>query len=355
MPFLTPGGFPAFIYQQLFITPTLDPTLAFAGQTVIITGANIGLGFCAAQQIAQRGVSKLILAVRSLSKGEAAAAQIRASLSSSQSLEIEVWPLDLSSYQSVKDFTTRAKGLERLDVLLENAGIGKDDFSVTEDDEATITTNVVCTTLLALLLLPKLRETAAKFGAVPHLTMVSSETAFWAKFEERKAENIFEKLADPKSNMADRFVHSSRIFALQLYITDDLRYSRYMTSKLIAIYCFLEIASRSSSSSAPPVIINYVNPGFCRSALDRDMKGNVITSIFKLLLQRKTEVGARTLVHASAAGKESHGQYLCDCLVHPSPVDRSDLVAERDELQKKIWSEMTMKLEKIEPGVTRVV
>ncbi|EIM87335.1 NAD-P-binding protein [Stereum hirsutum FP-91666 SS1] len=333
MPFLTLGGFPAFIYQQLFITPTLDPTLTFAGQTVIITGANIGLGFCAAQQIAQRGISKLILAVRSLSKGEAAAAQIRASLSSSQSLEIEVWPLDLSSYQSVKDFTTRAKGLERLDVLLENAGIGKDDFSVTEDDEATITTNVVCTTLLALLLLPKLRETAEKFEVVPHLTMVSSETAFWAKFEERKADNIFEKLADPKSNMADR----------------------YMTSKLIAIYCFLEIASRSFSSSAPPVIINYVNPGFCRSSLDRDMKGNVITSIFKLLLQRKTEVGARTLVHASVAGKESHGQYLCDCLVHPSPVDRSDLVAERDELQKKIWSEMTMKLEKIEPGVTRVV
>lgn len=209
MPFFTPGGLPAFFYQQLFVTPTLDPSLSFTGQTIIITGANAGLGFSAAQQIAQRGASKLILAVRTLSKGEAAASEIRAKLSSistGKPTDIEVWPLDLSSYQSVQDFAVRAQGLERLDVLLENAGVSFDDFHLMGDDEATITTNVVSTSLLAVLLLPKLRETATKFGVVPHLTMVSSETAFWAKFEERKAENMFEKLADPKSNMADRYV-----------------------------------------------------------------------------------------------------------------------------------------------------
>lgn len=211
MPIFTPGGLPAFLYQQLFVTPTLDPSLSFAGQTVIVTGANAGLGFSAAQQIAQRGASKLILAVRTLSKGETAAAQIRDSLSTSLSGKgpgIEVWPLDLSRYQSVKDFAARANDLERLDVLLENAGVTNDDFRLEEDDEATVTTNVVSTVLLALLLLPKLRETASKFGVLPHLTMVSSETAFWAKFDERKAENIFEKLSDPKSNMSDRYVHS---------------------------------------------------------------------------------------------------------------------------------------------------
>lgn len=206
MPFLTPGGFPAFLYSQFFVTPKLDPSLSFAGQTVIVTGSNVGLGFSAAQQIAQRGASKVILAVRSLSKGEAAAQKIRDSLpkSSSTGTEIEVWKLDLSSYQSVKDFAARANKLDRLDVLLENAGVVKVKFELEEENEATITTNVISTTLLALLVLPKLRETAEKFGVTPRLTIVSSEVAFWAAFEERKAEYIFQELNDPKSNMQDR-------------------------------------------------------------------------------------------------------------------------------------------------------
>lgn len=208
MPFLTPGGFPALIYQQLFVTPTLDPSLTFTGQTVIVTGSNIGLGFSAAQQIAQRGASKVILAVRTVSKGEAAAQKIRESLpkSSSTSTEIEVWPLDLCSYQSVKDFAARANKLDRLDVLLENAGVAKLKFEIEEGEESTITTNVISTTLLALLMLPKLRETAEKFGVTPRLTIVSSEVAFQASFKERKADNIFEKLNDPKSDMMDRCV-----------------------------------------------------------------------------------------------------------------------------------------------------
>lgn len=225
MPFLTPGGFPALIYQQLFVTPKLDPSLTFTGQTVIVTGSNIGLGFSAAQQIAQRGASKVILAVRTVSKGEAAAQKIRESLpkSSSTSTEVEVWPLDLCSYQSVKDFAARANKLDRLDVLLENAGVAKLKFELEEGEESTITTNVISTTLLALLVLPKLRETAEKFGVTPRLTIVSSEVAFQASFKERKAENIFEKLNDPKSDMMDRYVclshtHSSTYFAGKLCV-----------------------------------------------------------------------------------------------------------------------------------------
>lgn len=217
MPFLTPGGIAAFFYQQFFVTPKVDPKLSFAGQTVIVTGSNVGLGFSTAEQIAQRGVSKLILAVRSVSKGEEAATKIHASLAKSQDptrttsapgIDIEVWPLDLGSYQSVKDFAARAKKLDRLDVLLENAGVQKSKFELKEEDEETITVNVVSTALLAFMLLPKLRETAERFGVLPHLVVVSSETAFFAKFEERKAESIFDKLADPRSDMSQRCVFS---------------------------------------------------------------------------------------------------------------------------------------------------
>lgn len=191
--------------MQLFVTPTLDPNISFTGQTIIVTGANVGLGFSAAQQIAQRGASKVIIAVRTLSKGEDAAAKIRAGLSpSNTSTTIEVWSLDLTSYQSVKDFAARAKMLDRLDVLLENAGLQKSKFELKGEDEETITVNVTNTALLAFLLLPKLRETAERFGVTPRLVIVASDTAFFAKLEERKAESIFDKMADPRSDMSER-------------------------------------------------------------------------------------------------------------------------------------------------------
>jgi retinol dehydrogenase-12 len=77
---------------------------------------------------------------------------------------VEVWELDLNSYASVKAFAGRAKGLERLDVVVENAAVFKFDYATAEDNEQSVTVNVVCTFLHALLLLPKLRETANRFG-----------------------------------------------------------------------------------------------------------------------------------------------------------------------------------------------
>lgn len=128
-----------------------------------------------------------------------------------------------------------------------------------------------------------------------------------------------------------------------------------MTSKLVALYFFHELATRSPVTSSSPVVINMVNPGFCKSALVRDVDDTIFFRLFKFILQRTTEVGARTLVHAAAAGKTSHGEYLADCGIHPSPVDRADLRGDRDVLQRKIWSELSMRLEKISPGIMRVV
>lgn len=107
----------------------------------------------------------------------------------------------------MKDFAARAAKLDRLDVLLENAGVATLKFEIEEEDEMMVTTNVVSTTLLALLMLPKLRETAERFGVMTYLTIVSCDLAFFAKFEERNAQNIFEKMKDPKSNLMDRYVH----------------------------------------------------------------------------------------------------------------------------------------------------
>ena len=186
--------FLSFLRSQLFVFLPY-PTYDFSNQTIIITGANTGLGFEAAKHLTRLQASKVILAVRSISKGEAAKASIQASNPLSKTA-IEVWHVDLSSYESVKKFAAEVMKLERLDVLLENAGIMTGVFKVVEEDESTVTTNVISTELLALLVLPKLRETAAKFGVQPRLSIVTSDLHFVAKFPERNSGDIFAALKD---------------------------------------------------------------------------------------------------------------------------------------------------------------
>jgi retinol dehydrogenase-12 len=110
------SGVPQFLRGQLLQTPTL-PQADLTGQTIIVTGANSGLGLDASKHLARLNVSHLILACRSVSKGEVAKEQILASTRKS-STKIEVWPLDLCSYVSVLDFAARCKTLSRLDTVI---------------------------------------------------------------------------------------------------------------------------------------------------------------------------------------------------------------------------------------------
>lgn len=84
----------------------------------------------------------------------------------------------MSNFDSVKAFAKRAAGLERLDAVMENAGIATRNYAAAEGMESTIAVNVVGTFLLALNLLPVLRASGKKFGFVPKLTIVSSEVHF---------------------------------------------------------------------------------------------------------------------------------------------------------------------------------
>src|ERR1700712_5727634 len=102
---------PKFIYRQWTFTPP-PQTQSYANQVVIVTGANIGLGFEAARRITANGAAKVILAVRSLSKGEEAKKEIEKSTNTTG--VVEVWPLDLADYDSVKKFAAKANQLERL-------------------------------------------------------------------------------------------------------------------------------------------------------------------------------------------------------------------------------------------------
>lgn len=117
------------IYRRFVTLPTSVKDLS--GGTVIITGANTGLGFEAAKSIYAMNPAHLILAVRSIPKGEEAKTAILSSITKDappgedrRETKVDVWEVDLTDFESVKRFASRCeRELDRLDILLENAGL----------------------------------------------------------------------------------------------------------------------------------------------------------------------------------------------------------------------------------------
>ena len=92
------------------------------GRTVIVTGANSGIGRAAAKALAAKG-ARVVLAVRNTDKGHAAAAQMTGTT--------EVRRLDLASLDSISEFAAGWDG--EIDLLINNAGIMIPPKSLTAD------------------------------------------------------------------------------------------------------------------------------------------------------------------------------------------------------------------------------
>jgi retinol dehydrogenase 12 len=97
-----------FILRQW--SPFPYPTASFTGQIIIVTGSNVGLGLEAARHFARLGASKVILAVRSIAKGEKAARSIHQFIGKQN--VCEVWQVDMGNFDSIKEFVKRVEGLE---------------------------------------------------------------------------------------------------------------------------------------------------------------------------------------------------------------------------------------------------
>jgi len=127
------------------------------GKTVIVTGGNSGLGYESVKAFALKG-AQVIMACRSMLKGEEAKKQIIRFLPSA---DISVMELDLTDLKSIRNFATEfKKNHSRLDVLLNNAGIMMVPYGLTRDwFELQVGTNHLGHFALTGLLLEVLRDT----------------------------------------------------------------------------------------------------------------------------------------------------------------------------------------------------
>ena len=311
-----PGAFFSFLSHQARVHLPV-PSESFAGQTVIITGSNTGLGLEAAIHIVRLGAEKVILAVRTASKGEDARKVIEEKTRRTDA--VEVWELDMASYDSVKAFVKKAESLSRLDAVLENAGVLSPKFSMAGEDEyvlvflfsrltisrLVLAVNVISTFLLALLILPKLRESATAFGITPRITIVTSFLHNFAKLSAKSSPRILDYLNDEsKANMDDRFVPPFP--QLRTYSIG----SRYGETKMLQIFYIRQLAPAMTNSGKAPVTLNCVCPGWAHSGILRERNG-LGERLSAKAVARSTEEGSRQLVQGVIEGhNETHGKYI---------------------------------------------
>jgi NAD(P)-dependent dehydrogenase (short-subunit alcohol dehydrogenase family) len=131
---------------------------ALDGRTIVVTGANSGLGRVTARELARAG-ARVVLAVRDAAKGEAAAAEMSGA--------VEVRALDLADLGSVRAFADAWEG--DLDVLVNNAGVMATPERRTRDGfELQIATNHLGPFALTNLLLPSITDRVVTVSSGVH-------------------------------------------------------------------------------------------------------------------------------------------------------------------------------------------
>ncbi|WWC57676.1 uncharacterized protein I303_100210 [Kwoniella dejecticola CBS 10117] len=103
MPFITRS-----VASQMKTLPPL-PNTNLSGKVYIITGGNSGIGFEVAKHLVERGAAKIILAVRDVKKGESARTDLLQDVKGHRSTMIEAWKVDMSSFETVKQFAQRCE------------------------------------------------------------------------------------------------------------------------------------------------------------------------------------------------------------------------------------------------------
>lgn len=262
---------------------------SLAGQTIIITGANTGIGFACANSLLELDLTHLIIAVRTVSKGEAAAAKLK---QGHPNAKIEVWQLDMLSYKSVQAFSAKCQTLDRIDAAILNAGTVEQQFKMgPEGHEIMYQVNYLSTSLLAYLLLPTLKQKAPA-GKPGRLTCVNSGTGLMAKLP-YMSERPFLPTFDDKNKFSST--------------------EAYPASKALGHFWIFKLAEYVR---AEDVIVNIVDPGLVKGTDLHRNTNCIVKGLFavgKAVTGRSMEAGASCLIDAAIIkGKETHGSYVMD-------------------------------------------
>jgi NAD(P)-dependent dehydrogenase (short-subunit alcohol dehydrogenase family) len=281
------------------------------GRTAVVTGANSGIGFQTAQELAARGAA-VVLACRDESKGHDAAQRISAAVPGAF---VDVVGLDLASLASVRGAAERLRArYPRLDLLVNNAGLMMPPFGRTQDGfELQIGTNHLGHFALTGLLLDRL-------------------------------------LAAPGSRIVtvSSFGHRPGRIDLDDLSFDHRRYrpsTAYGQSKLANIMFTYELQRRLAEAGSKTIALA-VEPGAVPTELQRHATGPtrlIGDFLVRLLGQPDAAAGALSTLRAATDPAGKGGEYYTpDGFLgwrgHPV-VARSSSRSRDTTVQRRLWAE----------------
>ena len=248
------------------------------GKLAVVTGANSGIGWFTALELARAG-GEVILTTRTEAKGQDAAERIRRELPQA-AVRFEL--LDLASLSSVRAFATKVGAEAKLDLLVNNAGVmNVPTREVTEDGfELQFGTNFLGPFALTGLVMPVLQRAPS-----PRVTTVSSGAA---------------NLGTKKINF------------------DDLRWERsygpwkaYCQSKLADLIFALELGRRSTERRLG-LLSDAAHPGYARTNLQTSGAGrpqNLPEKLLAGILSQDAAHGALPTLRAATEPDPNQGAY----------------------------------------------
>jgi NAD(P)-dependent dehydrogenase (short-subunit alcohol dehydrogenase family) len=156
---------------------------SFAGQTVCVVGSSTGLGLAAAKHCLNLGASEVIITCRDLARGGAAKSYLEdaATAVGAQGC-VTLMTVDLNRYESVIKFANDLKkvgaGRGGIDFILLNAAVVQSEFVRSPEGwQEELQVNTLSTLLLAILLLPWLKDERKNRESPAHLAISSSTAA----------------------------------------------------------------------------------------------------------------------------------------------------------------------------------
>jgi NAD(P)-dependent dehydrogenase (short-subunit alcohol dehydrogenase family) len=288
------------------------------GKTIVVTGANTGLGFEAAKTLAGKG-ARVLLGCRSQSKAQAAKDNILAAFPKADVVIVE---LDLGSLASIKKAAEQINQEPRLDVLINNAGIMVPPLEYTQDGfESQFGVNHLGPFALTSLLLDKIRATA-------NARIVST-----ASIAHKNGKINFDDINAKKSYSAIK---------------------RYSQSKIANLYFGYELQRRLSAIGDDTLSV-VAHPGVADTELSRYIPKPFLLfmPVLKLFFNSAEEGAWPTLCAATMAGVkggEYYGPSKLGEIAGPAIKVRSNWRSRNEEVAKKLW-DLSIEMTGINPNV----